>query len=217
MSTLFRTGQHKQKSPSASWGLPLSARGPSFRWDSDLFAGLALDRTGLPRLIGRPSLRMMSLLYPEQNMLRTTTALLGGAIGGADAMAALGHDYLSGESEEARRLARMTQLIMIEESSLSRSLDPASGSAFIENRTDDLASAAWTQFQTIEAQGGLPIFAEAGSLAAWADDKGSARPVVTTGDSSNGLLAEAREANEYLAGKLAGAQLRHSVLPRACC
>ena len=75
-------------------------------------------------------------------MLRTTTALLGGAIGGADAMVALGHDYLSGESEAARRLARMTQLMMIEESGLARSLDPAGGSAFIENRTDDLASAA---------------------------------------------------------------------------
>ena len=135
---------------------------------TSLFAGLALDPTKLPRLIGRPSLRMMSLLDPEENMLRTTTALLGGAIGGADAMVALGHDYLSGESEAARRLARMTQLMMIEESGLARSLDPAGGSAFIENRTDDLASAAWTRFQTIEAQGGLPVFAEAGSLAAWA-------------------------------------------------
>ncbi len=135
---------------------------------TSLFAGLALDPTKLPRLIGRPSLRMMSLLEPEQNMLRTTTALLGGAIGGADEMVALGHDYLSGESEAARRLARMTQLMMIEESGLARSLDPAGGSAFIENRTDDLASAAWTRFQTIEAQGGLPVFAEAGSLAAWA-------------------------------------------------
>jgi len=136
---------------------------------TSLFAGLALNQTGLPRLIGRPSLRMMSLLYPEENILRTTTALLGGAIGGADAMAALGYDYLSGESEAARRLARLTQLIMIEESGLARSLDPASGSAFIENRTDDLASAAWKQFQTIEAQGGLPVFAETGLLAAWAD------------------------------------------------
>ena len=135
---------------------------------NSLFACLALDPTKLPRLIGRPSLRMMSLLDPEENMLRTTTALLGGAIGGADAMVALGHDYLSGESEAARRLARMTQLMMIEESGLARSLDPAGGSAFIENRTDDLASAAWTRFQTIEAQGGLPVFAEGGSLAAWA-------------------------------------------------
>ena len=136
---------------------------------TSLFAGLALGPIGPPRLIGRPSLRMMSLLYPEENMLRNTTALLGGAIGGADAMVALGHDYLSGETEAARRLARMAQLMMIEESGVARSLDPASGSAFIESRTDKLASAAWTQFQTIEGQGGLPEFAASGSLAALAE------------------------------------------------
>ena len=94
---------------------------------ANLLAGLGLDPTKQPRLIGRPSLRMMSLLDPEENMLRTTTALLGGAIGGAEAMAAFGHDYLSGESEAARRLARMTQMMMIEESGLARSLDPAGG------------------------------------------------------------------------------------------
>ena len=136
---------------------------------ANLLAGLGLDPTKQPRLIGRPSLRMMSLLDPEENMLRTTTALLGGAIGGAEAMAAFGHDYLSGESEAARRLARMTQMMMIEESGLARSLDPAGGSAFIEARTNDMANAAWTLFQTIEAQGGLPAFVEAGSLAALAE------------------------------------------------
>ena len=136
---------------------------------TNLTAALDLDEATMPRLIGRPSLRMMSLLDPEENMLRTTTALLGGAIGGADSMVALGHDYLSGESEAARRLARMTQVMMIAESGLALSLDPAGGSAFIENRTDDLASAAWSRFQTIEAQGGLPAFAESGALAALAE------------------------------------------------
>ena len=144
---------------------------------ANLLAGVGLDPTKQPRLIGRPSLRMMSLLDPEENMLRTTTALLGGAIGGAEAMAAFGHDYLSGESEAARRLARMTQMMMIEESGLARSLDPAGGSAFIEARTNDMANAAWTLFQTIEAQGGLPAFVEAGSLAALAEAANAKREV----------------------------------------
>jgi methylmalonyl-CoA mutase N-terminal domain/subunit len=144
---------------------------------ANLLAGVGLDPTKQPRLIGRPSLRMMSLLDPEENMLRNTTALLGGAIGGAEAMAAFGHDYLSGESEAARRLTRMTQMMMIEESGLARSLDPAGGSAFIEARTDDMANAAWTLFQTIEAEGGLPAFAEAGSLAALAEAANAKREV----------------------------------------
>jgi len=131
---------------------------------ANLTAALDMDQCHQPRLIGRPSLRMASLLDPDENMLRNTTALLGGAMGGADCMAAFGHDYLAGESEKARRLARMTQLMMINESNLASSLDPAAGSPFIEQRTEQLASAAWAKFQTIEANGGLVSFAGQGGI-----------------------------------------------------
>ncbi|MDB2324117.1 methylmalonyl-CoA mutase family protein [Alphaproteobacteria bacterium] len=130
---------------------------------SSLFNALDI-KPDAPRLIGRPSLRMASRLDQDENMLRNTTAMLGGAIGGVDVMAALGHDYLSGESEAGRRLARTTQLMMIEESGLAHSLDPAGGSPFIEARTDDLARAGWQMFQRIEAAGGLPKFANAGGI-----------------------------------------------------
>ena len=70
-----------------------------------------------------PSLRMFSLIDADMNMLRTTTALLGGAIGGADIMTAFAHDELSGASPMGRRMARMQQILMIEESGLGRSLD----------------------------------------------------------------------------------------------
>jgi methylmalonyl-CoA mutase len=130
---------------------------------SSLFNALDITPEG-PTLIGRPSLRMASCLDQDENMLRNTTAMLGGAIGGVDVMAALGHDYLSGESEAGRRLARTTQLMMIEESGLAHSLDPAGGSTFIEQRTNDLAKAGWQMFQTIEAAGGLPEFAGAGGI-----------------------------------------------------
>jgi len=133
---------------------------------ASLLGSLGLSPEHQPRLIGRPSLRMMALLDQDENMLRTTTALLGGAIGGADSMAAFGHDYLAGESEAARRLARLTQVMMIAESGLSRSLDPAGGAAFIEDRTMALAEAGWTQFQAIEAAGGLPAFVAADGLVA---------------------------------------------------
>jgi len=131
---------------------------------ANLTAALDMDQNHRPRLIGRPSLRMASLLDPDENMLRNTTALLGGAMGGADCMAAFGHDYLAGESEKARRLARMTQLMMINESNLASSLDPAAGSPFIEQRTEQLARAAWEKFQTIESGGGLVRFAGQGGI-----------------------------------------------------
>lgn len=105
-------------------------------------------------LQGAVSVRMFSLVDDEVNMLRTTTALLGGAIGGADQLSAHAHDCLGGSSTAGRRLARMQQHLLIEESGLARSLDAAGGSAFIEARSDQLADAAWRHFQKIEADGG---------------------------------------------------------------
>ena len=105
-------------------------------------------------LQGAVSVRMFSLADDEVNMLRTTTALLGGAIGGADQLSAHAHDCLRGSSAAGRRLARMQQHLLIEESGLARSLDPAGGAGFIEARSDQLADAAWRHFQKIEAGGG---------------------------------------------------------------
>ena len=116
---------------------------------------LGLDADIYPlRLQALPSMRMFSLVDADINILRTTTALLGGAIGGADLMTAFAHDELTGASPMGRRLARMQQIIMIEESGLGRSLDAAGGSAFIEARSNALAEAAWGSFQDIEAGGG---------------------------------------------------------------
>jgi hypothetical protein len=115
--------------------------------------GLDADSCRL-QLQALPSLRMFSLIDADINMLRTTTALLGGAIGGADIMTAFAHDELSGASPMGRRLARMQQIMMIEESGLGRSLDAAGGAAFIEARSDALAESAWAAFQDIESGGG---------------------------------------------------------------
>ena len=142
-------------------------------WDG-LLAACDMDPVQLD-LHGTASLRMMSLLDAEVNMLRTTTALLGGAIGGADVMCAAGHDVLTGESAAARRLVRMTQLMMMAESNLAKTLDPASGSPFIESRTEALATAAWQAFQDIEAAGGLVAAMEAGMIDSWQDAAADAR------------------------------------------
>ena len=142
---------------------------------ADLFDGIAKCRairrgwTGLVTALGLdadsyrlqlhalPSMRMFSLIDSDVNILRITTALLGGAIGGADIMTAFAHDELSGASPMGRRLARMQQIIMIEESGLGRSLDAAGGAAFIEARSDALAEASWAAFQDIEASGGAAV------------------------------------------------------------
>ena len=118
--------------------------------------GLRADSYPL-HLQALPSMRMFTLADADMNIMRNTTALLGGAMGGADMMTAYAHDALTGGSAMGRRLARMQQIMMIEESGLGRSLDAAGGAAFIEARTEALAAAAWAGFQDIEAAGGAAV------------------------------------------------------------
>ena len=142
-------------------------------WDG-LLAGCGIDPMPL-YIRGQVSLRMMSVLDAEVNMLRTTTALLGGAIGGADAMTGFGHDVLTGESAGARRIARLAQVLMMAESHLQASLDPAAGAPFIESRTAALAAAGWGCFQQIEQAGGLAAARKSGLIDGWADSAATAR------------------------------------------
>ena len=58
----------------------------------------------------------------------------------------------------ARRMARNTQLILLEESQLWRVADPASGSGYVESLTHDLCERAWALFQGFEKTGKLPAF-----------------------------------------------------------
>jgi methylmalonyl-CoA mutase len=100
--------------------------------------------------------RMMTRRDPYVNMLRTTIAVAAAALGGADSIAALPHTAPFGLSDAfARRVARNTQLVLLEESNLARVADPAAGSGALEAITLKLCAAAWSQFQEIERAGGV--------------------------------------------------------------
>ncbi|GAA0449412.1 methylmalonyl-CoA mutase family protein [Streptomyces olivaceiscleroticus] len=98
---------------------------------------------------------MMTRRDPWVNMLRTTVATLAAGVAGADAVTVLPFDHALGLPDAfARRIARNTSSILIEESHLSRVIDPAGGSWYVERLTDELAHAAWDVFQEIERAGG---------------------------------------------------------------
>ncbi|MFD7199290.1 methylmalonyl-CoA mutase family protein [Streptomyces sp. NPDC059893] len=98
---------------------------------------------------------MMTRRDPWVNMLRTTVATLAAGVGGADSVTVLPFDSAIGVPDGfARRIARNTSTILIEESHLSRVIDPAGGSWYVERLTDELANAAWEFFRTVEREGG---------------------------------------------------------------
>ncbi|MFE9680380.1 methylmalonyl-CoA mutase family protein [Streptomyces sp. NPDC002701] len=108
---------------------------------------------------------MMSRRDPYVNMLRTTIATLAAGVGGADAVTVLPFDHALGLPDAfARRIARNTSTILMEESHLARVIDPAGGSWYVERLTDELAHAAWEFFQHIEGLGGQAAALRSGRL-----------------------------------------------------
>ena len=109
--------------------------------------------------------RMMTRRDPYVNMLRTTIAVAAAGLGGADSITALPHTAALGLPDAfARRVARNTQLILLEESNLARVADPAAGSGAIEDITAKLCAAAWSLFQEIETAGGAWAALERGLI-----------------------------------------------------
>ncbi|MEU0245483.1 methylmalonyl-CoA mutase subunit beta [Streptomyces sp. NPDC006235] len=109
---------------------------------------------------------MMTRRDPWVNMLRTTIATLAAGAGGADAVTVLPFDHALGLPDAfARRIARNTSTILIEESHLARVIDPAGGSWYVERLTDELAHAGWEFFRRIERLGGQAGALRSGDLA----------------------------------------------------
>ncbi|MUL40359.1 methylmalonyl-CoA mutase [Streptomonospora sp. PA3] len=104
---------------------------------------------------------------PYVNMVRTTLACFAAGAAGADAVTVLPFDSALGLPDGfSRRIARNTQTLLAEESHLTRVIDPAGGSFFVERLTADLYSAGWAFFQELEAAGGMAEALSGGLVAA---------------------------------------------------
>jgi methylmalonyl-CoA mutase len=120
--------------------------------------------------------RMMTQRDPWVNILRTTVAAFAAGLAGANAVSVLPFTAAIGLPDRfARRIARNTQLILIEESHLAKVSDPAAGSGAIEALTDQLCGQAWKALQAIEGAGGLARALESGLIQAKVAEVSEAR------------------------------------------
>jgi methylmalonyl-CoA mutase len=109
--------------------------------------------------------RMLTQRDAYVNMLRATMATFSAGLGGANAITVLPHTLALGLPDPfARRVARNTQLVLLEESNLAKVSDPAAGSGGIETLTQQLCKAAWSLFQEIEKAGGVFASLEQGLI-----------------------------------------------------
>ncbi len=129
-----------------------------------------------PSIEARTSYRMLQSQDAWTNQIRTSCAVLGAGIGGADAIVTLPFTQTLGKAtDQARRIARNQQLMALQEAHLGAVDDPAAGSYAHEALTDRLARAAWVTFQAIEASGGAIAYLFSGQLARDLDAAKNAR------------------------------------------
>ncbi|WP_099865156.1 methylmalonyl-CoA mutase family protein [Pararhizobium haloflavum] len=120
-----------------------------------------LDAVGIgepfaAHLHAETSFRMLTRRDPETNILRNTIAVFAAGVAGADSISVLPHTMGLGLPDRfARRIARNTQTVLIDESHLAHVLDPAAGAGGIEQLSEALAERAWDMFRQVESEGGL--------------------------------------------------------------
>jgi methylmalonyl-CoA mutase len=89
------------------------------------------------------------------NILRATTEAMSATLGGIDSLSVRPHDMLYREQNPfSSRIARNIQVILREEAWFGKVADPAAGSYYIEQLTNDLAGHAWKLFLEITNEGG---------------------------------------------------------------
>jgi methylmalonyl-CoA mutase len=100
---------------------------------------------------------------PFNNVIRTTIEALAAVLGGTQSLHTNALDEaLALPTPFSARIARNTQLILAEETSIIRTVDPLGGSYYVEALTASLAAEAEKLIGEVEALGGMTRAVEAG-------------------------------------------------------
>ena len=100
---------------------------------------------------------------PYNNVVRTAYEAMAAVLGGTQSLHTNSFDEaMALPSEFSAKIARNTQLILAEETGVTKVIDPLAGSYYVESLTNSLASAAWDLIQEVEKIGGMTKAVEAG-------------------------------------------------------
>jgi methylmalonyl-CoA mutase len=100
---------------------------------------------------------------PMNNVVRTTVEAMAAVLGGTQSLHTNSFDEaIALPTEFSARIARNTQLIIAEETGITKVVDPLGGSYYIEALTHSLASEAWKIIQEVEGLGGMTKAVESG-------------------------------------------------------
>jgi methylmalonyl-CoA mutase len=93
---------------------------------------------------------------PYNNVVRTAIEALAAVFGGTQSLHTNSFDEaISLPTDFSARIARNTQLLIQEETHITSAIDPWGGSYLMERLTQDMADAAWSIIEEVEAMGGM--------------------------------------------------------------
>lgn len=100
---------------------------------------------------------------PYNNVVRTAIEAMAAVLGGTQSLHTNALDEaIALPTEFSARIARNTQLIIQEESYVTKVVDPLGGSYYVEALTHALVTHAWALIQEVEAMGGMTKAVESG-------------------------------------------------------
>ncbi len=93
---------------------------------------------------------------PYNNVIRTAYEALAAVLGGTQSLHTNSFDEaMALPTEFSARIARNTQLILQEETGITKVVDPLAGSYYVESLTAELAEKAWALIEEVEEMGGM--------------------------------------------------------------
>ncbi|WP_414901029.1 methylmalonyl-CoA mutase [Sphingomonas flavalba] len=100
---------------------------------------------------------------PYNNVIRTTVEAMAAALGGTQSLHTNALDEaIALPTDFSARIARNTQIVLQEETGITRVVDPLGGSYYVEALTQALYDEAWAIIERVEAEGGMAKAVAAG-------------------------------------------------------
>jgi methylmalonyl-CoA mutase len=93
---------------------------------------------------------------PYNNVIRTTIEAMAATLGGTQSLHTNALDEaIALPTDFSARIARNTQIVLAEESGITKVVDPLGGSYYVEALTAELVDQAWTIIGEVDALGGM--------------------------------------------------------------
>ncbi|MFA5990400.1 MAG: methylmalonyl-CoA mutase [Sphingomonas sp.] len=113
---------------------------------------------------------------PYNNVIRTTVEALAAVLGGTQSLHTNALDEaIALPTDFSARIARNTQIVLAEETGVTRVVDPLGGSYYVEALTSELVERAWEIIERVDAQGGMAKAVAAGWPKAMIEEAATAR------------------------------------------